>query len=106
MEHEIVDRIGALLKEHGFEGVAVERGRHSATVSAEMGETRAVFHLTDRDEVPSATSANPDFQPSEAIKEVAGLIGGGAGAEPFAGAGGVVPGGTAAATTVSPASGS
>ncbi len=75
MNKQIVERIQAILREEGFGRFSVQAADHSMTLSAEQSNIRAVFHLTDEEARPFASSHNIDVPAATEVRVKASLPG-------------------------------
>lgn len=56
MEHKILEQIETLLCSEEFRHITRQSGFHSHTLSAQKGNIRVVFHMTDQEEQPSSNA--------------------------------------------------
>ncbi len=75
MEDNLLERVAALLREEGFAHIEKRTSVHSATLAAEKGETRVVFHLNEGDQVPSNAGHNTETPLPTKIRSTAALLG-------------------------------
>jgi hypothetical protein len=75
MENKFFEQVEVVLKEAGFKHISQQSTAHSATLSAEKGAERLVMHLTDREEQPHSTAANPEIPDASDIRVAATLTG-------------------------------
>ncbi len=63
MEHRILEQLEALLRSEEFRRITRQSSSHSHTLSAQKGNLRVVFHMTDQQEQPSSHARPHDEVP-------------------------------------------